>query len=516
MLAQDPRAGESAPVGVRCRRPPTPIRASAIMAASCIIPIAPRMNVKTLATRTAAHWDEEIVPQLTEYIRVPAKSPHFDPQWEANGHIERVIRQAEAWVRAQPVKGLVCEIVRLAGRTPVLYFEVPATGTTQAGTALLYGHLDKQPEMTGWHEGAGPWVPRFEDGKLFGRGGADDGYAVFAALSAIGALQAQGMPHARCVGVIETCEESGSYDLPAYLAALSRRLGQVDFVIGLDSGCGDYERLWVTTSLRGLTAGTLTVEVLTEGVHSGHASGIVPSSFRIARALLDRLEDKQTGRIVPDAFHAPIPDERVRQAKAIAGILGETVISEYPFAGSTQPMEADHVAALLNRSWRPALSVIGADGLPPVANAGNVLRPQTSLKLSLRLPPTVDGEAATAALKSLLEADPPYRANVTFAADHAATGWNAPPTAAWLDAAAQSASATFYGKPAGAIGEGGTIPFMGMLGKAFPQAQFLITGVLGPHSNAHGPNEFLHVPYAKKLTACVASVLAAHAARTGA
>ena len=469
------------------------------------------MNVTTLRSRIAAQWDDEIVPQLTEYIRVPAKSPHFDPQWEQSGHIERVIRQAEAWVRKQPVKGLACEIVRLPGRTPVLFFEVPASRASQPGTVLLYGHLDKQPEMTGWHEGFGPWAPRYDDGKLFGRGGADDGYAVFAALTAIGALQAQGSAHARCVGVIETCEESGSYDLPAYLKALAPRLGAVDFVVGLDSGCGDYERLWVTTSLRGLSAGTLRVEVLTEGVHSGHASGIVPSSFRIARSLLDRLEDKASGRILPDAFHAPIPEERVRQARATAEILGDIVVGEYPFAGKTRPMQSDHVEALLNRSWRPALSVIGADGLPPIANAGNVLRPQTALQLSLRLPPTVDGDEATTAMKALLEAEPPYGANVTFAADHAASGWNAPPTAPWLEAAVQAASSAHYGKPAGAIGEGGTIPFMGMLGAQFPQAQFLITGVLGPHSNAHGPNEFLHVPYAKKLTACVASVIEAHA-----
>jgi acetylornithine deacetylase/succinyl-diaminopimelate desuccinylase-like protein len=469
------------------------------------------MDSAALAARVAAQWDDDLVPRLTDYIRVPAKSPHFDPDWERNGHVDRVVRDAQAWVDRQPVAGLRSEIVRLPGRTPVLFVEIAASGAAADRTVLLYGHLDKQPEMTGWREGFGPWQPRYEGGRLYGRGGADDGYAVYASLAAIAALQAQSVPHARCVAIIETCEESGSYDLPAYLEALSARLGNVDFVIGLDSGCGDYERLWVTTSLRGLAAGTLTVQVLTEGVHSGHASGIVPSSFRIARSLLDRLEDKETGRLLPAAFHAPIPDERGRQARTTAEILGATVIDEYPFAGDTQPMATDRVDAVLNRSWRPALSVTGADGLPPIASAGNVLRPQTSLKLSLRLPPTVDGAAATAAMKRILEADPPYRTKVTFTPDQGATGWNAPPTAAWLDAALQSASQAFYGKPASAIGEGGTIPFMGMLGRQFPQAQFLITGVLGPHSNAHGPNEFLDVPYAKKLTACVAPVLAAHA-----
>ncbi len=467
------------------------------------------MNTPALAASVARTWDASIVPQLVEYIRIPAKSPHFDPQWEQHGHIDSVIRLGETWARQQPVRGMTVEIVRLPGRTPVLYFDVPGTG---GRTVLLYGHLDKQPEMTGWRAGLGPWLPVLEDGKLYGRGGADDGYALFASLAAIGALQAQDVAHARCVGVIETCEESGSYDLPAYLELLAPRMGAVDFVIGLDSGCGDYERLWVTTSLRGLAGGALSVEVLTEGVHSGDASGIVPSSFRVARAVLDRLEEAATGRVLPAEFHAPIPDERVQQAKAAAAIMGETTVRKYPFAGRTLPMIVDHAEALLNRTWRPALSVTGADGFPAMADAGNVLRPRTSLKLSLRLPPPLDGASALRTLKRLLEADPPYGATVRFDGDEGATGWNAPPTAPWLEQALQTASIACYGKPAAAMGEGGTIPFMAMLGKHFPDAQFLITGVLGPKSNAHGPNEFLHIPYATRLTACVATVLAAHAA----
>ena len=472
------------------------------------------MDTNRLAAAIARQWDAEIVPQLVDYIRIPAKSPHFDPDWKKNGHIEEVIRLAETWAKAQPVRGLAVEIVRLAGRTPLLYFDAQASGKARsAPTVLLYGHLDKQPEMIGWRKDSGPWSPLIEDGRLYGRGGADDGYAVFASLAAIGALDAQGIAHARCVGMIETCEESGSYDLPAYLEALAPRMGAVDFVVGLDSGCGDYDRLWATTSLRGIAAGTLTVEVLTEGVHSGDASGVVPSSFRIARALLDRLEDSATGRIVPTEFHAPIPEERAVQARTAADILGDIVFRKYPFAGDTKPMVAGRAEALLNRTWRPALSIIGADGLPAIADAGNVLRPRTSLKLSLRLPPSLDGEHATEDLKRLLEADPPHGATVHFDADQGATGWNAPATAPWLAHALDDASRAFYGKPVAAMGEGGTIPFMAMLGKHFPDAQFLITGVLGPKSNAHGPNEFLHVPYAQKLTACVAQIIAAHAAR---
>ncbi|HYN11652.1 MAG TPA: peptidase dimerization domain-containing protein, partial [Burkholderiales bacterium] len=298
-----------------------------------------------------------------------------------------------------------------------------------------------------------------------------------------------------------------------YLEALAPRIGAPALVIGLDSGCGNYAQLWGTTSLRGLVNGGLSVEVLSEGVHSGDASGVVASSFRIARALLERIEDSETGMIRDAAFHADIPAERVAQAERAARVLGEEIWRKFPFVGGMRAMQADPVELVLNRTWRPMLGVTGAEGLPARANAGNVLRPRTELALSLRLPPTVKAEAAAARMKDLLEKDPPYGARVRFSAGQAATGWHAPATAPWLGKALDEASKTHYSQPAMWMGEGGTIPFMAMLGAKFPQAQFLITGVLGPHSNAHGPNEFLHLDYAKRLTACVADVITAHARR---
>jgi len=458
----------------------------------------------------SALWDREIVPRLVEYIRIPCKSPHFDQAWQANGYIEQAVQLAATWCGHQPIAGMSVEIVRLPGRTPLLFLEIPGNAP---GTVLLYGHLDKQPEMTGWREGLGPWEPVIEGDKLYGRGGADDGYAVFASLTAVMALREQNVAHARCVAMIECCEESGSYDLPAYVDALRERVGQVDLVIGLDSGCSNYDQLWFTTSLRGIAAGTLRVDVLTEGVHSGDASGVVPSSFRIARLLLDRIEDARTGGILPREFHCAIPEERLEQARTAGALLGEDVYRKFPFAASTSTMVSDSTEAILNRTWRPFLSVLGADGLPPIASAGNVLRPYTQLKLSLRVPPLIDAAQATRDLKRILEADPPHGAKVSFEPDQGATGWNAPPSAPWLLHAARKASEAIFAKPAIMTGGGGTIPFMGMLGKGYPQAQFLITGVLGPNSNAHGPNEFIHLAYAKRLTACVALVLAEHAQR---
>lgn len=455
-------------------------------------------------------WQESITDELVEYVRIPAKSPHFDPDWEKNGYIDQAVDHIARWCREQPIDGLLVEVVRLEGRTPLIFMEVPGSVDD---TVLLYGHLDKQPEMTGWSEGLGPWKPVIKDGKLYGRGGADDGYAAYASLAAIRALQEQGKPHARFVLVIEGCEESGSYDLPAYIDHLSDRIGSPSLVVCLDSGAGNYEQLWITTSLRGMAAGTLHVDILTEGVHSGMASGIVPSSFRIARQLLSRLEDETTGRILPESLQAEIPGQRREQLAAVAEELGEGVSGAFPWVEGAVPMGDSPLDRLLNRNWGAALSVTGQGGLPELGSAGNVLRPGTALKLSLRLPPTLNGDEATAHLKRLLESDPPHGAKVRFEPEAAATGWNAPEVTPWLDDACQNASKAVFGKPAMYMGEGGTIPFMAMLGDSFPEAQFLITGVLGPKSNAHGPNEFLHLAYASNLTTVVASVLADHARR---
>ena len=470
-----------------------------------------------LAAFANTAWDERIVPALTEYIGVPAKSPMFDADWAGHGYLDRVVRDAAAWVESRKLPGLTLEVVRIEGRTPVIFFDWPARGTSSSDTVLLYGHLDKQPEFSGWRNDLGPWTPKYEGGLLYGRGGADDGYAVYASITALEALHAQGLPHPRCVGVIESCEESGSPDLPAYIDLLRPRLGQVGLVVCLDSGAGNYDQLWLTTSLRGMVSGVLKVEVLTEGVHSGDASGLVPSTFRVLRQVLDRLEDSKTGHLLPESFHCAMPASRLAQAQATAAILKDEVWKRFPWScgadgGPVLPTTTDPVQALIRRTWQPTLSVTGVDGFPDLKNAGNVLRPFTAFKLSLRLPPLVDGHEASLSLKTLLEDNAPYNARVTFHPDGragalGATGWNAPDLAAWLEDSLNAASLAQFGAPVGYIGQGGTIPLMSMLQKGFPAAQMMVCGVLGPKSNAHGPNEFLHVPYGKRLTAAVAQVI---------
>ncbi len=470
------------------------------------------MNLQALTRFVRAVWDDSILERLAAYVRIPNKSPLFDSDWESNGYMEAAVQLMADWCRAQPIEGMQVEVRRLPGKTPLLFVDIRGE---LPGCALLYGHLDKQPEFTGWLPGLSPWEPVVRDGKLYGRGSADDGYAVFSSLTAIAALRAQGVSLPRCILIIEASEESGSVDLPAHLHALGNALGDPSLVVCLDAECGNYQQLWCTTSLRGNLVGTLHVRVLDEGVHSGMGTGIAPTPFRIVEQLLARIEHPVTGELLLDELQADIPKDRRAQIAAAAQVLGDSVAGKIPFAHGVRPVSNDPIELLINTTWRATLAVTGADGLPAVGSAGNVLLPELAFKLSLRLPPSVDAGRAAAAVRRALEEDPPYGAQVRFEGGSGAGGWNAPPFAAWLEESIMSASRQVYGRDAVHVGCGGTIPFMGMLGKQFPRTQFFITGVLGPHSNAHGPNEFLHLEYAKQLTVCVSLVLADHAKTLG-
>lgn len=471
-------------------------------------------------SHVAELWTKEIVPALTDFIRIPNVSVAFDPGWAEAGHMARAVDLVAGWLRARPIEGATVEVQEIPGRTPVVLVDVPAYGVPQgrqvklpSPAVLLYGHLDKQPPLAEWRTGLGPWEPVRDGERLYGRGGADDGYAAFAALSAIEAVRAAGGAHRRCLVLIEASEESGSPDLPAHLELVGDRLAGTDLVIALDSWCWSYDRLWVTTSLRGLLGVELTVEVLTEGVHSGMAGGVVPSSFRVLRRLLDRVEDSATGRILVDALHVDIPEDRLRQLADVAGDIGD-LTATYPWAPGVEPLGTTTADRLRARTWEPALEVIAAEGLPSLQNGGNVLRPKTTAGLSFRLPPSCDAATAARAVEAALTAEPlPHGAVVTAQATTAEGGWAAPPLAPWLDAALAGASQAAFGADPRYVGEGGTIPFMGMLGRSLPEAQFVITGVLGPGSNAHGPNEFLHIPTAEKVTEAVAHLLDAHSRR---
>ena len=425
------------------------------------------MNIDAARELIEDYWSDSILDTLVEYVAIPAKSPAFDSEWEKRGELDRAIRLVEGWCRANAGPKWDIEIVKLPGRTPVLWLDVPGEGDDRV---LLYGHVDKQPEMEGWDSDLGPWKPVVRNDRLFGRGGADDGYAAFASVAALRVLETQGIPHPPCGILIEACEESGSYDLPPYIDHLADRIGAPSLVVCLDSGCGNYDQLWCTTSLRGLAGGTLEIDVLEEGVHSGDASGVVPSSFRIARELLERLENASDGHLRLPELHVDIPDERVREAQRAAAVLGSRVHDRFPWAAGAGPATDDSAELILNRTWRPFLEVTGASGIPDLERAGNVLRPRTGLKLSVRLPPTCDPQRAREALGRCLEESPPQGARVRFRQEAAAPGWNAPPSEPWLvDALDRASRHWFADRPAVHMGEGGTIPFMGNARREVPR-----------------------------------------------
>eukprot|EP01017_Pseudomicrothorax_dubius_P038257 TRINITY_DN5704_c0_g1_i1.p1 TRINITY_DN5704_c0_g1~~TRINITY_DN5704_c0_g1_i1.p1 ORF type:complete len:484 (+),score=120.17 TRINITY_DN5704_c0_g1_i1:1396-2847(+) len=472
------------------------------------------MQTKSFDTKRAASFiaeafDKEVLPALSDYIRIPNLSRDFDPEFLSNGLLDKAADFLLQWANNAGIKGLTAEKVVIENQPPLLFIEVAGTDPS-LGTILFYGHYDKQPPFLPWREGLGPTTPVLEDGKLYGRGGADDGYALFGSLLAIKTCQEQGSSHPRCVLFIEGDEESGSPSLEDYFFKMLKRIGSPRLVVCLDSGASDYDTLWITDSLRGLMLGKLNVEVLSEGVHSGDASGIVPSSFRIARQLLDRIENIETG-YVNERFQVNIPPEKYKGTYAAAEVLGKAIPEAFPFVAGAKPTTEDVFQMQINRTWRPQLSVTGADGLPPTATAGNVLRPKTTLKLSIRTPPTLETQTALKELTSILTSNPPYNAHVSFVDTHANPGWSAPALNLELENAINEASVAFYGRRPIFIGDGGSIPFVDFFGRQFPGSQFLVTGVLGPNSNAHGPNEFLHVDYTKRLVSCIAYVIAANA-----
>jgi acetylornithine deacetylase/succinyl-diaminopimelate desuccinylase-like protein len=442
-----------------------------------------------------AAWEERVLPALAEYTRIKCLSPAFDPDWADNGAILEAAELLGDWTRQQD-GSLQTEIVQLPGRTPVLVVENGGVGDP----ILIYGHMDKQPPLGDWRPGLSPFEPVRQGDLLYGRGTADDGYALFAAVTSL--LAADG-GRGRVVILIEASEESGSPDLSAYVEHLRDRIGTPSLVICLDSGCLSYDRLWLTSSLRGNLVASVRVDVLTEGVHSGVGGGVVPSSFRILRRILSRIEDEATGRILlPELLGNGVPDELRASLSAAAQEFADSALPTVDGLRLFGETPADRLVA---RAWSAALEVTGMDGVPAVRDGGNVLRPFTTAKISVRLPPDVDAQEAADALISAITTD--EGAHITIDLEGVADGWLAPPLDARNAAALDRISQASFGQPVGFHGEGGTIPFLADLKRSFPRTQFVATGVLGPHSNAHGPNEFLHIPMAKAVTHAVAELL---------
>ena len=418
--------------------------------------------------------------------------------------LDKAAAHVKAWVEGVGIKGLKTEIIKEKGLSPIIFTEIEGDLPV---TIFYYGHYDKQPPFEGWREGLGPYTPVIVDGKLYGRGGADDGYSTYSTMISIKACQEQGIKLPRCVMITEGDEESGSAHMFEYMKLLKERIGNPTMLFCLDSGTLDYEGFWLTNALRGLVVATYTVEILNEGVHSGVASGIVPSSFRIIREMLERIENVKTGEIIPE-LQVDIPPLRYEEVYNTVQALGKDALPFFPFVTGASSITSNPLTALINRGWKAQLAVVGAADLPDAKTAGSVLRPRTTLKLSFRLPPTKPVEEAKKIIEKVLTTNVPYGATAKIDFPAAAKGWSAPVYSTFLRDIIDSSVDAVFKKPKLAIAEGGSIPLMGLFSEMFPEAQFVVTGVLGPESNAHGPNEFLHIPYVKKLTTCMALILA--------
>ena len=465
------------------------------------------LDLGQLMDRSEEIWEGSILPSLSDFIEIKALSPLFEPDWAEMGELDATIDLFCEWLDAQGIAGMSYEKHRIGELSPVLIVTIEGTGP---GEVIFYSHLDKQPSKPElWSEGLHPLKAVRRDPWLYGRGSVDDGYGGYLCATSVRLLQEAEVPHPRCTMIIETCEESGSFDLPPYLDALTEQLGNPDMVVVLDSGGPDYDHIWMTEALRGLVSGTLSVKVSHEGIHSGNSGGSIPSSFRIQRILLDRVEDSSSGKVLIPEMHVDIPGQIREKAMALREIVGDSIWEQFPTVDTLRQASETTEDMIVAMNWEPTLSIIGADGIPSVQDAGNVLRTNTDLKLSFRIPPGVDSESAIARAKAILEEDPPYGAEVTFTPDSCADGFHAPPLDGPISEAIQEASMELTGLPPLATWTGGTIPFMAMMQGKYPEAMFLCTGTSGPGNNAHGPDEKLHIPSSKRLTVALSATIAA-------
>ncbi|MCK4870034.1 MAG: M20/M25/M40 family metallo-hydrolase [Gammaproteobacteria bacterium] len=465
------------------------------------------MSKEIIASSVEKLWVEQVLPGLSEFIKIPAVSPAYDDEWEANGYLRQAGEQMAAWVTEQKIDGFHSEMMQLEGRSPVLFIDIPGDSEK---SVLFYGHMDKMPPSEGWDDGLGPWDPVVRGDKLYGRGGADDGYSLYSAIAAIKALQLAGMKHPRCVLFIEACEESGSFDLAAYFESMREKIGEPELVICLDTSAQDYERLWITSSLRGVFSFDLKIRQLTKVLHSGVGGGIIPDISRVLRLILNRTDDIDTGRVLIESCNAVIPEERIAALKDAADALSDSVYKSIPLVPGSEPLSMDVIELLANKTWRPAVSVIGVSGFPAAEIAGNAMVPEITVRVSVRTPPATNVDNCISEIREKLLANPPYGVELEFALGEHVDSWASPDLSAPVAQAISEASTAYFGNDAVYLGEGGGIGFVPLMNKMFPKAQFILTGLVGPDSNAHAANESLHIPTAKKITCCIAHILQAH------
>ena len=455
-----------------------------------------------------------LIPSISEFIKIPNQSRSFDSEWATNGLQEKACKFAMDFAEKQEIQNLTMTLIEEKDKTPAILaiidpFKNNETDITDISkTILMYGHIDKQPPLHGkWSKGLGPHTPVIKNNKLYGRGGSDDGYAWFTCILLAKTLQQNGIPHNRLVLFFETDEESGSRDLMHHLNKYKNQIGEPSLIICLDSGTTDYDHMCLTTTLRGLICFKLRVDVLTHGVHSGSASGIIPSSFRILRNVLDQFENSNTGELPPQ-FSVDIPQDKYGQAKLLTDLNQGNIDFKFPILEGVESMGYSGFQNYINRIWKPQLSITGIDGLPSISKAGNVLLPFTEVTCSLRLPPSKPAQQTKLDIQKFFDqVKIPHNAKLSCNILKTGSGFECPSySPSFLEIINKSGLETF-GNPVHFYGVGGSIPFLNDIKNVFPKSQFIITGVLGPNSNAHGPDEMLHLDYLEKLVLALAKIL---------
>jgi acetylornithine deacetylase/succinyl-diaminopimelate desuccinylase-like protein len=453
-------------------------------------------------------FDSEILSSLMNFVKIPNCSPEYDPDWDKNGYQIAAAQYIQDWIKNQNLKGCDTVFLKDEGRTPFIYVNIEGTKEGDDRCILLYAHMDKQPPLTGWSPGLGPYTPVIKDGHLYGRGSSDDGYAPFAAITAVKACQDNNWPLPRIGIILEASEESGSTDLKYYLEKLSKLIGNPSLIFGLDSSCIDYNRLWTTSSLRGVFSMNLKVSLLKLGYHSGNGGGFVADSFLVLRMLLDRIEDSKTGKLLDEYLYPTVPVDKKAEIDHLASTMGDHILDGIEFYKNTQPMTNDKVELILNNTWRPTVTITGANGFPELDKAGNVLRQNSEVKISFRLPPLVSAKEVFTRIKNKLTENPPYNAKIDLTtSDVANDGWNQRPFSKDLNNILNDASNKFFDLDCDSYCEGGSIPFVNFFSDKFPKSEVIIMGVTGPGSNIHSTDENLHIEYCKKIICCLTYII---------
>ena len=460
------------------------------------------MDKKSFEKYIEKMFTYNMIPNLMNFIRIPNLSPAYDYEWNTNGLLLKAANLIIAYAKSLEIKNAQINLIQDKGYSPLIFIEIPASRPNDNRTVLLYAHFDKQPHGTGWDDDKGPTKPVIQNGRLYGRGSADDGYASFSMLTAIKACQEHNCPLPRICLIFEGAEESTDEHLTYYFNKLLPIIGEnVIAFIPLDSGCADYDRLWITNSLRGVCDYEINIQTLDNNISFGpEASGRIAENLFILRKAIDAVMDTSTGDVKIEEFYVKdIPEEIQEEMDKEIEIVGEQFFKEIPLYEGVKPLKTDIKEAMINNRWKPTCSILGIDNCPKIEDNGFGVKKSITVKMSMRLPPGIDSHAALEALKKVVKENIYFDAKVKFLSAEVADGWKLTNFSEKTKNVLNKASKEYFGNELVFKGMGGSIPFITYFQTKYPNADVICTGILGADCFEHGPNENLHLEACKKM-----------------